>query len=85
MKMKLPSLEGGVITINSDQKTARKCYESSLKIKRRTYLITVQAGEPEEIVQAEVTSERRPRPAGEVQENEIGGNSNTLSGWQMWC
>ncbi|XP_068474782.1 uncharacterized protein [Phaseolus vulgaris] len=31
MKMKLPSLEGGVITIRSDQKMSRKCYESSLK------------------------------------------------------
>jgi len=31
MNMKLPSLEGKVITIKSDQKVARKCYESSLK------------------------------------------------------
>jgi len=32
--MKLPSLEGGVIIIKSDQKATRKCYENSLKNKR---------------------------------------------------
>jgi len=41
MKMKLPSLDGGVIIIKPDQKKARKCYESSLKSKRGTYSITV--------------------------------------------
>jgi len=41
MKIKLPSLEGGVITIKSDQKMARKCYESSLKNRRGTYTTTV--------------------------------------------
>ena len=34
MKMKLPSLDGGVIVIKSDQKAARKCYENSLKSRR---------------------------------------------------
>jgi len=34
MKIKLPSLDGGVIIIKSDQKTSRKCYESSLKSRR---------------------------------------------------
>jgi len=34
MKMKLPSLEGKVVTIKSDQKAARKCYERSLKNRR---------------------------------------------------
>jgi len=50
MKMKLLSLDGGVITVKSYQKTTRKCYETSLKSKRGTYSITVQGGEPEEIV-----------------------------------
>jgi len=36
MKMTLPSLEGRMITIRSNQKDARKCYESSLK-NRRSY------------------------------------------------
>ena len=31
MKLKLPSMEGVVITIKSDQKEARRCYENSLK------------------------------------------------------
>jgi len=34
MKMKLPSLEGIVITIKVEQKVAKKCYENSLKTKR---------------------------------------------------
>jgi len=33
MKVKLPSMEGVVITIRSDQKEAKKCYENSLKSK----------------------------------------------------
>jgi len=33
INMKLPSLEGGVIVIRSDQKATRKCYENSLKNK----------------------------------------------------
>ncbi|XP_068461718.1 uncharacterized protein [Phaseolus vulgaris] len=35
MKMKLPSLEGGVIVIRSDQKATRKCYENNLKNKEQ--------------------------------------------------
>ena len=34
MMIKLPSLEGGVIIIKSDQKVARKCYENSLNSRR---------------------------------------------------
>ena len=34
MKMKLPSLEGAIITIKSDQREAKKCYENNLKTKR---------------------------------------------------
>jgi len=34
MKMKLPSLEGTIITSKSDQKAAKKFYENSLKTKR---------------------------------------------------
>jgi len=47
MKMKLPSSEGGVITIKSDQKTTQKFYKSILKNRRGTYAITVQARELE--------------------------------------
>jgi len=34
IKMKLPSLEGEVIIIKSDQKATRKCFENHLKKKR---------------------------------------------------
>jgi len=40
MKVKLPSMEGVVITIKSDQKEAKKCYENSLKNKRSVNYIT---------------------------------------------
>jgi len=40
MKMKLPSLEGAVITIKYDQKEAKKCYENSLKTKRGVFAVT---------------------------------------------
>ena len=40
MKVKLPSMEGVVITIKSDQKEAKKCYENSLKTKRSVSYIT---------------------------------------------
>jgi len=40
MKVKLPSMEGVVITIRSNQKEAKKCYENSLKNKRSVSYIT---------------------------------------------
>ena len=40
MKVKLPSMEGVVITIRSDQKEAKKCYENSLKNKRLVCHVT---------------------------------------------
>jgi len=40
MKVKLPSMEGMIITICSDQKEAKKCYENSLKNKRSVSHIT---------------------------------------------
>jgi len=39
-KVKLPSMEGVVITIRSDQKETKKCYENSLKNKRSVSYIT---------------------------------------------
>ena len=41
MKMKLPSSEGGIITIKVDQKMARKCYESNLKNHMGIYAVTI--------------------------------------------
>jgi len=40
MKVKLPSVEGVVIAIRSDQKEARKCYENSLRNKRSVCHVT---------------------------------------------
>jgi len=40
MKVKLPSMEGLIITICSDQKQAKKCYENSLKNKRSMCHVT---------------------------------------------
>jgi len=58
MKMKLSFLDRIVITIKSDQKTTRKCYKRSLKCRRRMYSIAAKAVEPEEIMEAGITSER---------------------------
>jgi len=41
MKMKLPSLEEGVIVIKANQKTTQKCYESSLKNRRGAYAVII--------------------------------------------
>jgi len=40
MKVKLPSMEGLIITIRSDQKEVKKCYENSLKNKRSVCHVT---------------------------------------------
>jgi len=40
MKVKLPSMEGVLITIRFDQKEAKKCYENSLKNKRSVCHVT---------------------------------------------
>jgi len=39
MKMKLPDLSDRVIMFKSDQEEARKCYENSLKTKRRVFMV----------------------------------------------
>jgi len=73
MKMKLPSLEGAVITIKSDQKDVKKCYENSLKIKRGVFVVTTQPPREEGITRAEIAWEKRPEPTGDIVEREIGG------------
>jgi len=71
--MKLPSLEGMVITIKSDQKEAKKCYENSLKTKRGVFDVTTQPPREARVTRAEIARERRPEPAEDVLEREIGG------------
>ena len=73
MKMKLPDLGGTVITIKSDQKEAKRCYENSLKTKRGVFTVTTRAPSEKGVAHVEISRERRPEPAGEVLEREIGG------------
>jgi len=71
MKMKLPSLEGMVITIKSDQKEGKKCYENSLKTKIGVFAVTTQPPREEGVTRAEIARERRPEPAEDMLEREI--------------
>jgi len=71
MKMKLPSLEGTVITIKSYQKEAKKCYENSLKMKKRVFVVTTQPPREEGVTRAEIARKRRPEPAEDVLDREI--------------
>jgi len=54
MKMKLPSLEGEIITIKSAQKATKKCYEKSLKTKIGLCSITSQPKKGEGVAQEEM-------------------------------
>jgi len=58
MKMKLPFLGGTVITIRSDQKEAKRCYENSLKTKRGVFTVTIQPPSKKGIARAEISRER---------------------------
>ena len=54
LKMRLPSEEGKVITIRSNQKAARKCYESSLKNRKRLNSTSfVHEGKVDEVLETE--------------------------------
>ena len=50
--MKVPSLEGTVITIKSNQKEAKKCYENSLKTKRGVFAVTTKPPREEGVTRA---------------------------------
>ena len=78
MKMKLPSLEGTVITIKSNQKEAKKCYKNSLKAKRGVFAVTTQPPREEGVTRAEIARERQSEPAEDVLEREIGGKKFKL-------
>jgi len=55
MKMKLPDLAGKVITIKSDQKEAKRCYENSLKTKRGVFMVTTRPPYTKEVPKPEVS------------------------------
>ena len=73
MKVKLPSLEGIVITIASDQKEAKNCYKNSLKTKGGIFSITSKPPREDGVTREKIIRENRPEPAGGVIEREIGG------------
>ena len=83
MKMKLPDLSGKVITINSDQQEANKCYENSLKTKRGVFMVTERPPSRDGdartgISRVESARERRPEPAEDIVETQIGGRTFKL-------
>ena len=41
--MKFPDLRGKVITIKSDKKEAKRCYENSLQTKRGVFMVSTRA------------------------------------------
>jgi len=67
-----------VITIKSDQKAAKKCYENSLKTKRGVCTVTSQPPGAEGVTRVEITREYWPEPAEEVLERESGGRKFKL-------
>jgi len=73
MKMKLPNLGGMVITIKSDNKESKRCYENSLKTKRGVFTVTTRAPNEEGVARAEISRERQPEPVEDVLKREIGG------------
>ena len=73
MKVKLPSLEGAVITIKFDQREAKKCYENNLKMKRGVFFVTTRPPREDRVTHEEIIQENRPEPAGCVVEKDIGG------------
>ena len=74
MKVKLPSLEGTIITIVSDQEEA-KCYENCLKTKGS---VTSRLPRKDGVTREEIVRENRPEPTGGVVEREIGGKTFKL-------
>jgi len=78
MKMKLPSLEGVVITIKSDQKEAKRCYENNLKMKKGVLSVTTRPPREDGVTCVEIAQENQPEPVGGVVEREIGGKTFKL-------
>jgi len=69
----LPSLEGTIITIASDQEEAKKCYENNLKTNGGIFSITSRPPREDRVTREEIIRENLPEPARGVVEKEIGG------------
>ena len=79
--MKLPDLSWKVIVIKFDQQEAKRCYQNSLKTQRGVFMVVerppMEEAPMEEdrvgVARAENAQERRPEPAENVVERQIGG------------
>jgi len=74
MKVKLPSLEGTLITIVNVQGEAKRCYENILKASEGIFSITFRPPREDGVTREEIVRENRPEPAEGVVEREIGRN-----------
>ena len=83
MKMKFPSLEGAMITMKSDQKEAKRCFENNLETKRGVCAITIQPPREERVTRIEIAREKRLEPAEEVLEREIDGKKFKHGTWML--
>jgi len=79
MKMKLPSLEGAVITIKSDQKAAKKCYENSMETKRGVCTVTNQPPEGEGVTRVETPEKIDLSPQRMCWKGRLGERSSSLA------
>ncbi|XP_027932759.1 uncharacterized protein LOC114188367 [Vigna unguiculata] len=82
LKMKFPTNDGKVVTLAVNQEVARKCYEDSLRTRRKVaYSIsTTEVVVDPELDPRLVHSERRPQPVGEIKEIFIEGKKLRIGG-----
>ena len=89
--MKLPDLAGKVITIKSDQKEAKRCFENSLKARRGVSMVTngppytegsplpeTSHSKPDEAI-AEIARRAKSDPFGNSGKREIGERASNPS------
>jgi len=62
VKMKLPDLAGKLITIKSDQKEAKRCYENSLKTKIGVFMVTTRPPYTKEVASPRSIAPKSPGP-----------------------
>ncbi|XP_027902747.1 uncharacterized protein LOC114162932 [Vigna unguiculata] len=82
LKMKFPSDDGKVLTLSVNQEVARKCYEDSLRLRRK---VAYSVSTTEVVIDLEldprlVHPERRPQPVGEVKKVLIQGKKLRIGG-----
>jgi len=82
LKMKFPTDDGKVLTLSVNQEVARKCYEDSLRSRRK---VAYSVSTTEVVIDPEldprlVHSERIPQPVGEIKEIFIEGKKLRIEG-----